>query len=62
MQRLLDLLAALDTGDGDREVLTDRLRVFHEAATAGVAGLRDQLAVAEGFAATLAGRLGGPSS
>ncbi|MGY1856076.1 MerR family transcriptional regulator [Modestobacter sp. SYSU DS0290] len=57
MQELLTLLADLAAGDGDRAVLVDRLRMFHEAATARVTALREQLAVAEGFAADLAGRL-----
>ena len=62
MQQLLTLLADLDTGTGDREALTDRLRMCHEAATARVTALREQLTVAEGFAATLAGRLTSASS
>ena len=57
MQELLTLLADLESGSGDRERLVDRLREFHEAATARVIALRDQLAVAEGFAETLAGHL-----
>ena len=57
MRELLTLLADLDAGTGDRDRLLDRLRVFHEAATARVTALREQLAVAEGFAATLAGHL-----
>ena len=57
MRELLTLLADLDAGTGDRDRLLDRLRVFHEAATARVTALREQLAVAEGFAATLAGRI-----
>lgn len=58
MHQLLTLLADLETaGDDEREALTDRLRMFHEAATARVTALREQLAVAEGFAATLAGHL-----
>jgi DNA-binding transcriptional MerR regulator len=57
MQELLTLLADLESGSGDREQLTDRLRSFHEAATARVTALRAQLAVAEGFAETLAGHL-----
>ena len=57
MQELLSLLADLDSGAGDREQLTDRLRMFHDAATARVTALKEQLAVAEGFAETLAGRL-----
>jgi MerR family transcriptional regulator, copper efflux regulator len=57
MRELLTLLAALDTGTGDRAPLLDRLRMFHEAATARVSALREQLAVAEGFAGSLAGSL-----
>ena len=57
MQELLTLLADLEAATGDRERLVDRLRMFHEAATARVTALRDQLAVAEGFAETLAGHL-----
>lgn len=54
MRELLALLADLDTGTGDRTQLLDRLRMFHEAATARVTALREQLAIAEGFADTLA--------
>lgn len=57
MHELLTLLADLDSGTGDRARPMDRLRVFHEAATARVTALKEQLAVAEGFAETLAGRL-----
>ena len=57
MQELLTLLADLDSGSGDRAQLVDRLRMFHEAATARVTALKEQLAVAEGFADALAGRL-----
>ncbi len=57
MQELLTLLAGLDSGTGDRAHLVDRLRMFHEAASARVTALKEQLAVAEGFAETLAGRL-----
>ena len=57
MQELLTLLADLDSGTGTPKQLVDRLRVFHEAATARVTALKDQLAVAEGFAETLASRL-----
>ncbi|MFD2090844.1 MerR family transcriptional regulator [Blastococcus deserti] len=56
MQQLLTLLADLAAAPGDAGA-TDRLRMFHEAATARVRALREQLAVAEGFAATLAGHL-----
>ncbi|MGY1682182.1 MerR family transcriptional regulator [Geodermatophilus sp. SYSU D01176] len=58
MRELLTLLADLDAGAGDPAQLLDRLRMFHEAATARVTALREQLAVAEGFAATLAAHLG----
>ncbi|MDT0275108.1 MerR family transcriptional regulator [Blastococcus goldschmidtiae] len=57
MQELLTLLADLESGSGNREQLADRLRTFHEAATARVSALKAQLAVAEGFAETLAGHL-----
>ncbi|MGY1711301.1 MerR family transcriptional regulator [Geodermatophilus sp. SYSU D00758] len=57
MRELLALLADLDAGTGDRPALLDRLRMFHEAATARVTALREQLTVAEGFADTLAGHL-----
>ena len=57
MQELLSLLADLDSGAGDREQLTDRLRMFHEVATARVTALKEQLAVAKGFADTLADHL-----
>ncbi|MQA33529.1 MerR family transcriptional regulator [Modestobacter roseus] len=57
MQELLTLLADLERATGDRERLLDRLRMFHEAATARVTALREQLAVAEDFAGDLARRL-----
>ncbi len=57
MRELLALLDELSTAPGDAD-LTDRLRMFHEAATARVTALRDQLAIAEGLAADLAARLG----
>jgi MerR family transcriptional regulator, copper efflux regulator len=53
MRELLNLLADLDATGGDREHLLDRLRMFHEAATARVTALREQLTVAEGFAESL---------
>ena len=56
MRELLTLLADLSAAPAD-PALTDRLRMFHEAATARVTALRDQLAIAEGFAADLASRL-----
>ena len=56
MQELLTLLADYAERPDDA-ALTDRLRMFHEAATARVLALREQLSVAERFAADLAGRL-----
>ena len=58
MQELLTLLQDLEQASGDREQLLARLREFHEAAVARVAALREQLGIAEGFAADLARRLG----
>ena len=57
MQELLTLLHDLPGATSREEQLVERLRTFHEAATARVTALRDQLAVAEGFADTLAERL-----
>ena len=57
MQELLALLHALEHATDGRSELLDRLRMFHEAAVAQVTALRDQLAVAEGFAGDLAGPL-----
>ena len=56
MQELLTLLDDLAQRPEDAG-LTDRLRMFHEAATARVTALREQLAVAEGFAAELAAQV-----
>ena len=57
MRQLLTLLDDLDAGGEDRAALLDRLRMFHEAATARVRALEEQLHVAEAFAATLVSRL-----
>lgn len=57
MQELLALLSDLGGGTGDRAELLRRLRLFHDAATARVTALRDQLAVAEEFAGSLADHL-----
>ena len=57
MQELLTLLTDLAERPDDA-ALTDRVRMFHEAATARVHALREQLGTAERFAADLAGRLG----
>jgi MerR family copper efflux transcriptional regulator len=56
MHELLTLLAGLSRTPGDA-ALVNRLRMFHEAATARVRALQEQLGVAEGFATTLAGHL-----
>ncbi|MET8360548.1 MerR family transcriptional regulator [Micromonospora sp. NPDC005171] len=65
MRDLLAVLDALDTATGaDRAELLDRLAMFHTAATTRVTVLRDQLAMAEGFADTLHAKLdhhGGPT-
>jgi MerR family copper efflux transcriptional regulator len=57
MRELLGILADLDAGTGDRAALLDRLRMFQQAAAAQVSALKEQLAVAEGFADSLAGQL-----
>jgi MerR family transcriptional regulator, copper efflux regulator len=57
MRELLTLMSDLDASTGDRTALLDRLRMFHEAAQARVTALKEQLAVAEGFADSLAGHL-----
>lgn len=58
MRKLLAVLDALDTATGiDRADLLDRLGMFHTAAATRVTALRDQLAMAEGFADTLHDRL-----
>ncbi|QGN49681.1 MerR family transcriptional regulator [Micromonospora sp. WMMD558] len=58
MRGLLVVLDALDTATGtERAELLDRLGMFHHAATARVTALRDQLAMAEGFAGTLRAKL-----
>lgn len=66
MRDLLAVLDALDTATGvDRAVLLDRLDMFHTAATTRVIALRDQLAMAEGFARALRDELdhhGGPTA
>jgi MerR family transcriptional regulator, copper efflux regulator len=57
MRELLTLLADLDAGSGNRAQLLERLAMFHQAATARVTALREQLAVAEGFAGSLSEHL-----
>ena len=60
MAALLDVLHQLSTADdATRPALEDRLRMFHAAADTRVTALREQLAVAEGFAADLLDRLPG---
>ncbi len=56
MRQLLTLLDDIDAGGEDRAGSLERLRMFHEAATARVRALEEQLHVAESFAATLASR------
>ncbi|HEX6249531.1 MAG TPA: MerR family transcriptional regulator [Nocardioidaceae bacterium] len=54
MRQVLGVLDALeDTGPDDRDDLVDRLVGYRQAAEARVAELREQLEVAEGFAADL---------
>ncbi|MFI7332316.1 MerR family transcriptional regulator [Micromonospora aurantiaca (nom. illeg.)] len=66
MRDLLAVLDALDTATGvDRAALLDRLDTFHTAATTRGIALRDQLAMAEGFARALRDELdhhGGPTA
>ncbi len=66
MRDLLAVLDALDAATGvDRAALLDRLDMFHTAATTRVIALRDQLAMAEGFARALRDELdhhGGPTA
>ncbi|SBV24757.1 DNA-binding transcriptional regulator, MerR family [Micromonospora krabiensis] len=66
MRDLLAVLDALGTATGpDRDMLLDRLGMFHTAAATRVAALRDQLAVAEGVADTPRAKLdhhGGPAA
>ncbi len=50
---VLDALTANDTSRDEHDRIRDRLAMFHTAAQTRVAGLRDQLAKAEGFAAQL---------
>lgn len=59
LEEMKDALAALDgledpaTSAADREALVDRLKMYREAADARVKALKEQLEVAEGFAADL---------
>lgn len=58
LEETKDLLGTLDslesTSPGpEREALIERLEMYHEAARARVAAVRDQLAVADGFATDL---------
>ncbi|RBY88751.1 MerR family transcriptional regulator [Blastococcus sp. TF02A-26] len=58
MRELLTLVDDLAVATGpERDRLVDRLRMFHEAARVRVEALRTELAVAEDFAAHLAGQL-----
>lgn len=58
LEETKDLLVTLDAletagSEQEREELVARLEMFHEAALARVAAVREQLAVAEGFATDL---------
>ncbi len=57
MRELLTLLHELEDATAGRSELLERLRIFHEAATARVTALSDQLPVAETFAGDLAEHL-----
>lgn len=50
---ILDTLSDPATSDEQRAALRERLAMFHTAAQARVAALREQLATAEGFAAQI---------
>lgn len=58
LEETKDLLSALDelesaTGGSTRAALIERLEKYHEAAKARVAAVRDQLVIADDFAADL---------
>lgn len=58
LEETRDLLVTLDALEGagtdaEREELVDRLEMYHDAAKARVAAVRDQLALADGFASDL---------
>ena len=55
---VLDSLEATDPAGAAHEVLVDRLLGYRQAADARVAALREQLEVAEGFAADLRREIG----
>ena len=55
---VLDALEAADPAGAEHEVLVDRLLGYRQAADARVAALREQLEVAEGFAADLRREIG----
>ena len=56
---LLVTLDALDAAapDGQNEQLVARLEMYHEAAKARVAAIREKLAIADGFAADLSNEI-----
>jgi DNA-binding transcriptional MerR regulator len=64
LEEMKDVLAVLDGLDAanpvsrEHDSLVERLEMFHEAATARVAALREQLDTAEGFAADLRREIG----
>lgn len=58
LEETKELLATLDDlevaeSEAQREELVGRLQMFHEAAEARVAAVREQLAIADGFASDL---------
>lgn len=62
LEETKDLLVTLDALESagsaaGREELVDRLEMYHDAARARVAAVREQLAVAEGFATDLRGEI-----
>jgi DNA-binding transcriptional MerR regulator len=62
LEETKDLLVTLDALEAagsatDREELVGRLEMYHEAARARVASVREQLTVAEGFATDLRGEI-----
>lgn len=57
MRDLLTLLDGLESGDGDRAHLLERLATFRADAESRVVALRHRLEIAEGFASDLGGAI-----
>lgn len=58
MKGLMATLDALNDADGaQRAVLVEKLEMYHQAAQARVAAVREQLAIADGFASDLRGEI-----